>query len=196
METDVDGVLVGLWLPNGWDVDMDDGLVIAEDTTSPNASGDQGIIINCFVPKADAYPPSWFRSNYAWAVLAWVMRKPEYTDDMSMTEPVGFDWDDHRAAYYLFTTEDGARGVVLAVEVPGEQKVVGINVSAPIWQSSRIRGMLPELLNGVKIGTSRLDGAALDMLPDALPFPHYDNSSNWDGHGAQAVAATASLESP
>ena len=166
-------------------------LVIAEDTATLDKPGQDGIVINCFVPALGDYDPGEIRPNYAWTVLDWAIKKPDLTGhDVSMTEPVGFSWDDQHAAYYMFSAGEGVRGVVLAVEIPGEQKVVAINISVQMWRATRIREMLPELLDGLMIDNTRLDSEALEMLPDPLPFPRYIPNS--DGYDEQMVTATTS----
>jgi len=193
LETEVNGVSVGMWRPNNWETDMTDGLVLAEHTTSPSEPGEQGIIINCFVPPLEDYDPGEIRSNYAWAVLDWVIKMPDHTGwDVSVTQPVAFNWDQHQAAYYLFSTGDGVRGIVLAVAVPDEQKVVVINISAPMSQANRIRAALPGLLDGLMIASTQLNKTALETLPDPFPFPRYNRSSYTGGHGdPHPVVATA-----
>ncbi len=183
LEMEMNGVSLGMWRPVNWQTDMSDGLVLAERTSAPSDPGEQGIIIHCFVPPLEDYQPNEVRPNYAWAVLDWVVKMPDHTGwDVAMTEPEGFEWGDHEAAYYLFTTGDGVRGLVLAVEVPDENKVVAINISAPMSQANRIRAALPTLLDGLMVGSNRLSGAALDSLPDPLTFPRYNPSAYSERH--------------
>ena len=70
--------------------------------------------------------------NYAWTVLDQVVKMPSHTGhDVAVSAPVGFDWDQYPAAYYLLATGDGMRALVLALAVPSGARVVVCNVSVP-----------------------------------------------------------------
>jgi hypothetical protein len=174
----MNGISIGVWYPAGWETDLSDGLVLAERTASVNGISAEGITIHCFIPPLDEFTPNTMHINYAWEVLDWVVKMPNHTGwDVAMTNPVAFEWSRHNAAYYLYTTGDDFRAVVLALALPNKQKVVICNVSSPIAQSNRIRAALPQLLDGLVVDGITLDGAALDNLPDPLAFPLYNRTS-------------------
>jgi hypothetical protein len=178
METQMNGVSLGLWRPAGWAADSSHGLVMAEptDSTSPNVTG--GLLIYCFVPSVDEFYVSATDVNYAWSVLDQVIRMPSHVGhDVAVSLPVGFDWDQVPAAYYLLTSGDGMRVLVVAVMVPNVQKVVVCNMSVPAAQASRIRSSLAPLLNGLTVNGKVFSGKALDALPNPLLFPHYSMTS-------------------
>jgi hypothetical protein len=175
VETEMNGVSLGMWKPAGWEIDQSQGLVLAEGKDTPQGLVAGGMLIYCFVPLVDEFGVNGDdESNFALAVLAKVVKMPSYTGhDIAVSLPVGFTWDDHQAAYYLLATGAGMRALVLAVALPGEGKVVACNVSISMSQAYRIRTMLPQLLDGLTVEGRVMDGAALDALPDPLPFPHY-----------------------
>lgn len=174
LETQMNGVSLGMWKPRGWETDVSDGLVLAEHTISTSGSIESGMLIYVFVPPVDDFHVAAGDSNFAWAVLNQVVKMPSHTgNDVSFSQPASFEWDAHDAAYYLLTTGDGVRAVVLALALPGESKVVVCNISVPMAQADRIRAMIPRILDGLTINGMALDGTALDRLPDPLPFPRY-----------------------
>lgn len=174
LEIEMNGVALGMWQPSNWETDISDGLVLAEHTVSPHKPNEEGILVHCFVPPTDDFRNPDPEINYAWQFLDWVVKMPNHTGwDVTMNEPEGFTWDTHDAAYYLLTTGDGVRGIVLAVALPGEQRIVACNISATMSQAYRIRASLPRLLNGLMIEGYTLTSDALDVLPDPLQFPRY-----------------------
>lgn|GEM_PF-1314598 len=174
LETEMNGVTLGLWQPINWETDMSDGLVLAEHTTSPNEPVQEGILVHCFVPSTDEYRNPDPDENYAWQFLDWVVKMPNHTGwDVTMSQPEAFNWDEYAAAYYLMTTGDGVRSIVLAVAVPGKQRIVACNISAAVAQAHRIRAALPQLLNGLMIDGMTLSSTGLSALPDPLQFPRY-----------------------
>ena len=175
VETVMNGVSLGMWKPAGWEIDQSQGLVLAERTDSPRGLVAGGMLIYCFVPPVDEFGVNGNESNFALAVLTKVVKMPSHTGhDVAVSAPVGFTWDDHQAAYYLLATGTGMRALVLALALPGEGKVVACNVSVSMSQAERIRAMLPHLLDGMTVEGSVMGGAALDTLPDPLPFPRYN----------------------
>ncbi|MEP7291166.1 MAG: hypothetical protein ABI835_05255 [Chloroflexota bacterium] len=188
LETETNGVSIGVWYPAGWETDLSDGLVLAEQTPSVNGISAEGILIHCFVPALDEFTPNAMHINYAWEVLDWVVKMPNHTGwDVVMTAPRAFVWSEHNAAYYLYSTGDGVRAVVLALALPNQEKVVICNVSSAMSQANRIRASLPQLLAGLMIDGTTLDSTSLDTLPDPLMFPLYSRSSP---NGEQQISAT------
>ncbi len=176
LETVMNGVTLGLWRPDGWETDQSNGLVLAEHSVSQNGTVAGGMLIYCFVPAPDEYEVGGGErdDNYAWAVLDQVVQKSSSAGwDVTMTQPTAFEWDQQRAAYYLFTTGDGVRALVLALSLPNVQRVVFCTISVPAAQADRIRAQIPQLMDGLTINGTKLDGTALDALPDPLPFPRY-----------------------
>ncbi len=98
---------------------------------------------------------------------------PSHTgNDVAISDPAGFDWDQYGAAYYLMSSGDGIKALVLALALSKEPpQVVVCNVSVPASQAGRIRAMLPTLLDGLTLDGRVFDGASLSALPDPLPFP-------------------------
>lgn len=175
VETEMNGVQLGMWKPAGWEFDQSQGLVLAERNPSPQGLVAGGMLIYCFVPPVDEYGiASEHDGNFALAVLVKVVSMPSHMNDVTVSDPVGFMWGEHQAAYYLLATGTGMRAVVLAIALPTDSKVVACNVSITMSQAQRIRMMLPQLLDGLTVDNNVMDGSALDILPDPLPFPHYN----------------------
>ncbi len=172
LEATIHGITLGMWQPQGWEAVMSDGLVIAEQT--PGQSTDDGMVIYLFVPPIDQFSISTADANLAWSFLDQVSHMPSHTgNDLVVSQPVGFVWGVYNAAYYLLTTGNGLREVVLALAIPGQQKVVVCNISSPTDRASQIRAMLPQLFAGLQINGQTLPDVPLDALPDPLPFPRY-----------------------
>lgn len=179
IETEMYGVTIGMWKPAGWETDQNPGLVLAERVTGMSGPFKGGMLIHCFVPDVTEFNlDDDDEPNFALAVLGKVVQMPSHTgNDVAFSQPVGFIWSDHQAAYYLLATGAGMRGLVLAVALSGERKVVACNLIIPAGQANRIRAMLPQLLDGLTIAGSVMSGDGLDSLPEPLPFPHYTSSS-------------------
>jgi hypothetical protein len=195
LETEMNGVSLGMWRPDGWEADQSQGLVVAEHTVTAWATVEGGILIYCFVPLVDQFDvePN-AAANFALAVLDKVVKMPSHTGrDVAVSQPVGFEWDNHPAAYYLLTTGDGVRALVLAIALSDEQKVVVCNLSVPGGQADRIREMTPQVLDGLTVDGEALDGATLEALPDPLPFPRYSLASNYAN---QPVASNSPTNPP
>lgn len=173
LETEMNGVSLGMWQPDGWESDQSHGLVLAEQTV------DNGMLIYCFVPLVDELSVhADGEMNFALAVVRKVVRMPIHTGrDVAVSEPIGFEWDHHQAAYYLLSTGGGMRTLVLVLALSGEQKVVVCNLSVPSVEANRIRTITPLILDGLTVDGETLDSEGLDSLPDPLPFPRYTLAS-------------------
>ena len=140
----MNGVSLGLWQPVGWEADLSHGLVIAEPSQANNSMAAGGLLIYCFVPQTDEFHIGTTDSNSAWTVLNQVVKMPSHTGrDVAIGTPIGFDWDSYPAAYYLLTSGDGVRVLVIAMTVPDARKIVVCNLSIPVAQASRIRESSP-----------------------------------------------------
>jgi hypothetical protein len=187
MQTQMNGITLGLWRPVGWAADSSHGLVMAEPTDLNNPNVASGLLIYCFVPSLDEFYIAASDANYAWSVLDQVVKMPSHIGhDAAVSPPVGFDWDDVPAAYYLLTSGDGMRVLVVALVVPNAQQVVVCNMSVPAAQADRIRASIVPLLNGLTINGKVFSGKTLDTLPDPLLFPHYSPTSTPVGNRISA----------
>ncbi len=170
VETTINGIQVGCWIPATWQVDDYDGLVMVDAATD----ADKSMLIYVFAPATQdfAFPTSEAGTSYALEVLRQVVQMPVHIGaDMALSEPVAFAWGDHDAAYYLLTSDDGVHALVLAITVPGEHKLVVLNISLSAQVAGTMRDKLPDLLDGLTINGVRLTGASLSALPDPLNFP-------------------------
>lgn len=182
METEMNGIRVEMRTPKGWVAITEHGLLLAEHTSSPDTGEvEVTVLIHCFVPPLDNFDlqRGATRGNLALVVLEQVVTMPAMVEPSAVvSQPVGFDWDGHEAAYYLLTGEDGAKTIVIAVEANRPDRLVVINVSMPASEESRVRDMLPEVLDQMRINGVALDGGGLEILPDPLPFPTLDKIPN------------------
>lgn len=180
IETETDGVRIGMWLPSGWAVDTSQGIIMAEHFTGvENGVPNPGMLVYIFVPPLDRFNLEInAEANAALHVLNQVVRMPtELGANVAATSPVAFTWDDLPAAYYLLTGTDGVRTLVMAVELEDHGKLVVCNVSIPGSQASRIRELLPRLLDDFRVNDLTLSGAGLNVLPNPLSFPRTDPSA-------------------
>jgi hypothetical protein len=174
LETVMNGVHLGMWRPDGWEAVVNEGLVLAEPGMSTSGFADGGMLVYVSVPSLSEFEIDSDDSNIALTALQQVVRMPSHTEhDVGVTEPMGFNWDDFPAAYYLFSTGDGVRMLVLALAIPDKQQIVVCIISIAASEKLRIRAALPWLLDGLEIDGVSLRGESLDVLPNPLPFPRY-----------------------
>lgn len=167
----ISGVEIGVSLPEDWQVDEYHGLLMVE-----HAGKHDGMSIYLFVPQMDDFQlnEAELEDNVALAALREVVQMPSAIGtNVSISEPQHFQWDDCEAAYYLLSSDDGTRSLVMAIEVTDENRLVVLNITMPEDQASLIREKLPLLLDGLTINGDHLTGIALEELPDPLPFPEY-----------------------
>lgn len=179
METEMNGVRLEMQMPDGWTADAEHGLLLAEHTTSTDTGDvEVTVLIHCFVPVLDDFDlPQDANGNMALEVLSQVITMPTMVGrDVVVSNPVEFIWDGRDAAYYLLTGHDRSKTIVIAVETSRQDDLVVINVSMPASEESRVREMLPEVLDGLRINGVEMDGDSLDILPDPLPFQDYNAS--------------------
>lgn len=156
-------------MPDGYG----NGIMLAEhiESDEDNIEPD-GMQVHIFIPDMTKLAITLSaESNFALDVLHYVAHSPIYVTDATVSEPSGFVWHDHHAAYYLVSNKDGIRTIVLAVGIPGGEHVVVTNISAPADHAYRIRRVLPLVLDSLTVGGVRLGSEALTALPDPLEFP-------------------------
>jgi hypothetical protein len=181
METEMNGVRLEMRMPRGWAADVERGLLLAEHTTSTETGDvEVTVLIHCFVPALDNFDlPQEANVNMALVVLEQAVTMPTMVgQNVVVSDPVGFDWGGRDAAYYLLSGADGSKTIVIAVEALRQDSLVVINVSMPASEEMRVRDMLPEVLDGLRINGITMDGNALDILPDPLPFPYREDAPN------------------
>jgi hypothetical protein len=176
IEQELESVRVGVWLPPGWQADESDAraLTLVEsmgslDTDEPAS----GIRLSLFIPDLGAIlPDANAHDNIAHAALSTVVASREQVGGATTSAPEALAWDDHAAAYYLFSSETGEHGIVIGLALPEDTPTLAvINISAPEPDSARIEAMLPTLLGDLSIGTYTLDETFIAQLPSPLVFP-------------------------
>lgn len=173
IEFTLNEVEIGLWLPEGWVTQYDDGFIMAEhhlQMSDPSGTS-AGIQVYIFVPPLDGFTPPREGHNAAQVILNQVIEKPELIGQAAVSLPTAFTWSAHHAAYYLLTGSDGTRTMVLAVALPVSGKIVVCNISMPPEYVPRVGVMLPDILGGIRINGVTLDRTTLDAIPTALVFP-------------------------
>jgi hypothetical protein len=172
----VDSIDLALQRPETWEFyATDHGVVLAEHIGSIATDAQlQGLLAYVFVPPLGGFDlPAMDDQNRARAILRQIIGNPQYVGTAAVSEPIGFLWNNHEAAYYLTDSGEGSLTLVLGVYLPELSKLVACSVSAPRDQAERIRAMLPTLLDGLTINEISLDGQALEQLPDPLEFPRH-----------------------
>jgi hypothetical protein len=172
IETVVSGVRLGMEVPTGWKAHKTQGGLLMTEFYDP--SNMMGLLVHVFVFSTDDFNiPNGNDVNVALAVLNQVVLLPKYVQGGTVSDPQGFNWDNHDAAYYLLNNGDGSVGMLVAVAVETPQRLVVCNISSP-WRSSQtIRVMLPYLLGNLSINGDTMDLRAVNELPNPLPFPSY-----------------------
>ncbi len=180
LETTMNNVSLALNIPNGWWGNVTDGILMVERMHSVEAANPMsGMLVYIFSPSIDNFnmilTTSQSDYNLAYEVLNQVVSMPtEIGLNVLSYGPVAFDWDHQEAAYYLLTDPDGTRTMVIGVEVPNQNSLVVINVSAPFEQKDRLRETLPSLLASLSINGMSLSDAAINDFPTPLDFPERD----------------------
>jgi len=178
LETEADGVRLGLWKPAGWAADTRDGLILAERVRpAPNSPSElpHGVVVNFFFPELSHFETGSDPSNHAVSVMEQALALPNVVEGtIGYTSPQGFDWHGHEAAYYLLCGSGAVRTVVIGVFLPDRHKLLVINVSMVDSQVDEVRASLPTLFAGFMIDGIEMGGAALDILPEPLDFPGAD----------------------
>lgn len=172
-EYELGGVYLGLNTPYGWETYTTESLVILAEHSGSIDRGDElrGMIVHIFIHPMDNFNiPSDSETNIAWAVLEQIIKKPDYVGQAVVTEPNGFDWDGHDAAYYLVNHEQNS-ALLIALALPDLRKLLVCSFSAPKADTSRIRLMVPRLLEGFALNGIPMSVSALEALPDPLIFP-------------------------
>lgn len=192
LETRMNGVRFGLPYPEGWATDAHDGIIMAEhmaglNTSAPTANlNDQdsaGLLMYVFAPLLAGFDLDPDADNLPLAVLQQVVTMPhEIGQHAAASVPHAFTWGGQAAAYYLLSSADGTRTIVLALRVPQTDPdaqserstlpaLVVVNASTRDDDGARLRAALPGLLDGFTVNDIRLNAAGLNDLPDPLPFP-------------------------
>ncbi len=170
-----ENVKISVMTPPGWQaISNEYGILLAEHADLVQSNTPEGLLVYIFVPEMDhiKYPkPS--STNLAWSVLNHIAHLPSYTGTANVSDTVAFDWDKHDAAYYLLSDQDGSRTMVVAVSLPGQDKLIVCNISTTAKDARRIRALLPDVLASLTVNGQRMDTAALRQLPDPLVFPEF-----------------------
>lgn len=191
IETETGGVTIGMWRLAGWEANTTDGIVLAEHRTLPGEERVGGLLTYVFVPRLESETVQIIgpaRGNYALAVLNAVVANPN--QGIEVSQPTQFKWDEFDAAYYLLSSGDGVRAIVLAIALPENNQLVVCNVSAPSMTANEIRTRLPEIFQGMTINGETIGGEALHELPNPLPFPSYNIVNNRRQPGALTNTGT------
>ncbi len=169
IETDINGVDVGVWLPAGWHYDDTSGLTLIERMSSVETGAPaNGIIFYFFVPELDGIlDVSSEHDNLAYAALHEVSRTPALTGSAEITRPVKLTWGEVHAAYYTYTAPGDARGWVIAFAVPDHDQILVANITAPHGEISRLRNLVSPIFSDLRINRERL-GAPLSAEIEAL----------------------------
>jgi hypothetical protein len=171
----VKGVRLGIQVPTGWEVqNTEDGLLMAEHF-GPMDSGTMvyGMQIHLFVHvMADEAASG---TNIAWSALKEITAQPSYIGKARVSEPKGFDWDNHDAAYYLGNNGDGNLMLVIGVALGDSGRLVVCNVTSRVDKVARIRTLVPQVLSSLTVnGATMNTGDLMVALPDPLVFPGYN----------------------
>jgi hypothetical protein len=176
IEQELERVRVAVWLPPGWQADASDAraLTLVEsmgslDTDEPAS----GVRLSLFVPDLDTILPAGnTHDNIAHAALSAVVVSREQVGGATTSAPQVLAWQGCDAAYYLFSSDTGEHGIVIALALPEASPLLAvINVSAPASDAASIEAMLPTLLGELSIGNYMLDETFIAALPSPLVFP-------------------------
>jgi hypothetical protein len=173
IETDAQGVKLGINVPPGWHGRKTDaGILIAQRPNKPNTSGMQAHMFVRSMTEFQLPVPS--QTNEAWSVLKQVADNKRYTGGALVSEPYGFDWGGHDAAYYLLNDGDQHVMLVMAMMTQTLDQLITFNISSSWGDGDTIRDFLPDYLSACSINGQQVDSSAVEHLPDPLMFPVAD----------------------
>lgn len=175
IEQEVDGVLLGVEKPPGWQAQKtDDGILLAEHFGSMATGGEppRGVQIHIFVHSLKDFQLA-DSPNLAWAALNQIVTNREYIGSAQANKPYGFEWSRHDAAFYLSNNGDGNMTMLIGVALSNAEQMVVCNVTSPASESRRIRALLPNVLRTLNVNGAQMDVDALTQLPDPLVFPPF-----------------------
>jgi len=178
-EYELDGVTLGITTPPGWEMyQTNRSLVLVEHSGSVASGGElEGMIVYMFVHSTDDFDmPGEDEANAAWAVLQQIVQKPDLVENAVVSDPVGFRWNGHDAAYYLLHSGKN-NTLLMALVLPNQDRMFVCNISAPALHTRRIRAMLPEIMAGFTLNGEPMNVADLESLPDPLHFPAQNTDS-------------------
>ncbi|MCK6577444.1 MAG: hypothetical protein L6Q98_04990 [Anaerolineae bacterium] len=167
----ISGTRIAVSLSSHWQVDEYNGLVIAENITTPDR-----MVMYLFVPPSDLLPADdeADKDNRAFSLLQRAILLPDRIGNgVTVSAPQHVSYEGCSMAYYLLAGSDGMNSLVLAVQVPGADLPVVLNASLPKQYASVMRERLVELLESVTINDLPLPQEILDHLPDPLLFPDH-----------------------
>ncbi len=176
-------IALALPYPSTWEsYTTEYGVVLAEYLGSVATEGQLGgILIHLFVPPLDEMNIPISESdnnNRALDILSKILAYPDYVGNATVSTPSPFLWDQFECAYYLMDNGEGNLTIVIGILDPQTNRLVTVSMSAPQDQQTRIRAMLPVLLDGLVINDYTLSGMVLDdILPNPLVFPRHNRTS-------------------
>lgn len=172
IEHEVDGVLLGVQKPKGWQAQhTEDGILLVEHSGSMAGGADmRGVQVHIFVHSMDGFEIV-VGKNAAWSVLEQIVRDRKYIGSARANKPYGFEWSRHDAAFYLSNNGDGNMTMLIAIAIPDTKRMVVCNVTSPASEAGRIRDILPIIFSSLTLNGIQLDVSALRQLPDPLVFP-------------------------
>jgi hypothetical protein len=160
-------------LPQGWQHDATDGLLIGENLGRMNSQSlINGTSAYFFVPELDQFGELLTQSgNLAYRVLQEVQEMPDLTSGTWVEEPIALASGESYAAYYLYTGVNDVHGMVLALARREAQQILVINMTVPDTDAQKLRSYLPQIVDGLQIGNYAFTYRLLDPMPEALVFP-------------------------
>ena len=166
-------VVVSMQRPPTWEsVATDYGVALTEELDSLTARDLNSVVAHIFVPPLDNVVLAEDSSGIARTILRQIIANPEYIDGATTTMPVAFRWQELDAAYFMMTNTNHVSSVVVGIIEPGVSTLVVIQVSAATEQATRIRALLPQIVDHMSINNVELSGDLLDgSLPSVLQFP-------------------------
>lgn len=181
VETEANGVRLGIDIPVGWKVYKPQrgqgGLMISEHYEAGQMM--MGMQVHLFVYSISKFtiPPD--DDNVALSVLNQISAQPDYVGGGTVSDPEGFDWDGHDAAYYLLNNGDGNVTMLVAVSIDNPPRLVVCNISSPDNRAEGIRVLLPHLFSSLTINGETMSLDAVNALPNPLIFPVYSPRPEW-----------------
>lgn len=177
---ELQGVMLSVNVPAGWAArSAQEGIILSEKfggmADGRHLSHPQ---VYVFVHRTYDFPlPATETPPTTVDLFTFITDRSEYVGRAHVTEPVRFVWSGHDAAYYLFNSPQDGLGVVVGVMTSDPVRLVVVNVSAPHAHAERLRGLLGQALDGIRVNGAELDGDLLRALPDPLVFPGMQNTA-------------------
>jgi hypothetical protein len=162
--------------PEAWDaIDRTNGVVISEQFASVETAGAlEGLMATTFFTRsADLSVDVSGEEQPAHAVLDSISRNASTRRIANRTAVVSFEWDGYDAAYYMLSDTEDVSSFIVSVWIPEIDGGVLLSsiISAPYAAREEIAGLLPSLMDHLRLNDVTLSADPFEAIAADVEFP-------------------------